>query len=130
MNKKIFCIGVWDLFHEGHRALLRKASSLGDLTVGIVGDKAVKREKGDKRPIINENERISSINDLKYVNKWILLSNFSIPLNIIKTYDFIIIGEDQGHIKNQNFISYEQKIIFPRYDGVSTSDLIKRIKKL
>ena len=130
MNKKVFCLGVWDLFHEGHRAFLRKASKLGELTVGVVVDAVVTEQKGENRPVIHECERFSSVDDLKYVTKCIYLSDFIIPSDIIRTHDFIIIGEDQSHLKNLGLVPYEKKIIFPRYEGVSTSKLIKRIKRL
>ena len=57
MSKKIFVLGVWDLIHKGHRSFLKKAFKLGELTVGIVEDYAVAKEKGLGRPIICESQR-------------------------------------------------------------------------
>ncbi len=130
INKKVFCVGVFDLFHIGHRAFLKKASQFGDLTVGVVCDKAVKKQKGANRPIFNRDERTDIIYDLRYVKDTVGLNDFYIPPMITNEYDYIIIGEDQTHIKNQSLIPYEKKIIFPRYEGISTSKLIERIKKL
>jgi len=126
---KIYCIGVWDLCHEGHRNLLKKASKLGEVFVGVIKDKAIKKEKGENRPIISESQRLSAIKDLKYVTNAWLENDFIIPNMILEDQNYLIIlGEDQNHIKNLNNIPNSQKIYFPRTEGISTSDIIKRIK--
>lgn len=130
MIKRVFCAGVWDLCHEGHRALLKKAATFGELTVGVVIDTAVKKHKGKNRPIMCDKERFYSVDDLKYVTKTIYLTRFLIPTNIITSHDIIIMGEDQSHFENTELIPYEKKIIFPRYKGISTSDIVKKIKDL
>lgn len=57
-RKIVFTNGCFDLIHSGHIRLLQFAASCGDvLIVGINSDSSVKRLKGDKRPIVPENER-------------------------------------------------------------------------
>ena len=76
-----------------------------------------------------ETQRYSSVRDLKYVSNCIFLRDFIVPQDILAKYDIIVIGEDQTHIKNLDEIPYDKKIIFPRYKGISTSEIIRRIKK-
>lgn len=69
-NKKVvFTNGVFDLIHAGHVDYLTKAKSLGDvLIVGMNTDESVKRIKGDKRPILKQDERAFIISSLKVVD--------------------------------------------------------------
>lgn len=69
-NKKVvFTNGCFDLIHAGHVDYLLKAKSLGDiLVVGLNSDSSVKRIKGEKRPILQENERAFILSNLKPVD--------------------------------------------------------------
>ena len=50
--------GAFDILHTAHLHFLEKAKSLGDILIVLVNDDAsVKHFKGEKRPILNENER-------------------------------------------------------------------------
>ena len=62
-NKRVvFTNGCFDLIHQGHKDLLKKARSFGDiLLVGLNSDRSVKRLKGIKRPIQNEIERAKNL---------------------------------------------------------------------
>ena len=128
MNK-VFCLGVWDMFHYGHLVLITRASKLGDLTVGIVCDEAVKCQKGNSRPIINQNERGEIIKALSCVSDCRLVEDFIIPRDVIEGFDVIVIGADQDHIKNLNDLPKEKIHTLSRYDGISTSDILKKIKE-
>ncbi len=127
-TKNVFCAGVWDLGHKGHIKLLEKARKLGNLTVGVVDDGAVQIKKGKSRPIQTYEDRAYFIKSLGY--QIAKLDDFSFPKFILENFDYIIVGEDQNHFENLDEIPYEKKIIFPRYPGISTSDIIKKIKEI
>lgn len=96
-NKKVvFTNGVFDLIHAGHVDYLTKAKSLGDvLIVGMNTDKSVKRIKGDKRPILNQNERAFIISSLKPVD-YVILFEEDTPKEIIDEIipDILVKGAD------------------------------------
>ena len=57
-KKIVFTNGCFDLLHVGHVKYLQKARSFGDLLIlGLNSDASIKRLKGDKRPLIGEEER-------------------------------------------------------------------------
>ncbi len=68
-KKVVFTNGVFDLIHSGHIDYLSKAKKLGDiLIVGLNSDDSVKRIKGDKRPILKQEERALILSNLKPVD--------------------------------------------------------------
>lgn len=61
--------GCFDLLHSGHLASLRAARRLGDvLLVGVNSDDAVRRLKGDGRPLMPEAERAAIVSELRSVD--------------------------------------------------------------
>ena len=96
-NKKvIFTNGVFDLIHSGHVDYLVKAKALGDvLIVGLNSDKSVKKIKGDKRPILIQEERSFILANLKPVD-YIILFDEDTPENLIKELipDILVKGGD------------------------------------
>ena len=54
--------GCFDVLHAGHVFLLNEAHALGKtLLVGVTGDAGVRALKGENRPIVSEQERISML---------------------------------------------------------------------
>jgi D-glycero-beta-D-manno-heptose 1-phosphate adenylyltransferase len=54
--------GSFDLFHPGHKFLLKESKKLGDvLIVGVNSDKSVKGYKGQGRPIDPEQKRAENV---------------------------------------------------------------------
>jgi rfaE bifunctional protein nucleotidyltransferase chain/domain len=61
--------GCFDLLHSGHLASLNAARRLGDvLLVGVNSDEAVRRLKGDGRPLMPAAERAAIIAELRSVD--------------------------------------------------------------
>ena len=68
-KKVVFTNGCFDLIHAGHVDYLTKAKALGDiLIVGMNTDNSVGRIKGNKRPILSQDERAFIIASLKPVD--------------------------------------------------------------
>ncbi len=72
MKKKLivgYTTGVFDLFHVGHLNILKNAKAMCDfLIVGVTTDEVTIAMKG-KPPIIPFDERISIVENIKYVDK-------------------------------------------------------------
>lgn len=96
-NKKVvFTNGVFDLIHAGHIDYLSKAKLLGDvLIVGMNTDESVKRIKGDKRPILKQDERAFIISNLQPVD-FVILFGEDTPAKLIDELipDILVKGAD------------------------------------
>lgn len=122
-NKKVvFTNGVFDIIHSGHVDYLIKAKALGDiLIVGLNSDSSVKRIKGEKRPIISQNERAYVLSSLKPVD-YVVPFEEDTPLELIKALipDVLVKGADWsldkivgsdvvldngGEVKNISFVN-------------------------
>lgn len=96
-NKKIvFTNGCFDLLHCGHISSFKEARKYGDiLIVAVNSDESVKKNKGDLRPIINQDDRIEMLCELECVDYVILMEDKD-PVNLINLIkpDISIKGED------------------------------------
>jgi len=95
-KKVVFTNGVFDLIHSGHVDYLSKAKNLGDvLIVGLNSDDSVKRIKGNKRPILKQEERAFIISNLKPVD-FVIFFDEDTPEKLISEIipDILVKGAD------------------------------------
>jgi len=95
-KKIVFTNGVFDLVHAGHVDYLSKAKKLGDvLIVGLNSDDSVKRIKGDRRPILKQEERAFILSNLKPVD-YVVLFDDDTPEKLISEIipDILVKGAD------------------------------------
>ncbi len=125
----VFTNGCFDILHSGHLMLLYKAKRLGDiLVVGLNTDKSVRRNKGDKRPIVSQTDRAKMLAGLTVVD-FITLFGEDTPEKIIRRLkpDVLVKG---GDWKFHEIVGHD---IVPKTVRVklskdkSTSGLIDRI---
>ena len=119
MKKKIFVDLSATLIHHGHVRLLKKASRLGTVIVGLSTDKEVKKYKG-YYPELNFNQRKEILSSIKYINK-IIPSKWKITDSFLKKNRIDIIVRGHDHKKDKFNI---KTVIFPRTLGIS-SNLIR-----
>jgi rfaE bifunctional protein nucleotidyltransferase chain/domain len=92
---------VFDIIHRGHVEYLTEAKSLGDvLIVGVNSDSSVKMIKGDKRPVVSEENRAYVLANLKPVD-YVIIFNEDTPYELIKTIipDVLVKGADWSEDK-------------------------------
>ena len=136
-NKKvIFTNGCFDLFHVGHARYLKRAAKFGDiLIVGVNSDSSVKRLKGEKRPILPENERMELLSNLEFVS-YVVKFEEDTPYNIIDKIkpDIIVKGGDykvEDVVGKDIVEKYGGRVeICPYIDSRSTTNIIEKIKKI
>jgi D-beta-D-heptose 7-phosphate kinase/D-beta-D-heptose 1-phosphate adenosyltransferase len=130
-KKVVFTNGCFDLIHVGHIRYLTRAKELGDiLVIGLNSDKSVSRIKPG-RPIISEKQRAEVLASLSMVD-FIILFSEDTPYELIKELkpDILVKGADwkKEDIVGNDIVPEVQTI--PFIEGVSTSEIIKKIKEL
>lgn len=110
------------LIHHGHIRLLKKAAALGDVVVALTSDDEVQTKKG-YQPELSFAERKEVLEAVKYVTEvvespWLITEDF---VNRCRC-DLLVHGAD-----NSNVIDPKRLVIFPRTEGVSSTELRERV---
>ena len=128
-KKIVFTNGCFDLLHKGHLECLKFSKSLGDiLIVGVNSDSSVKKIKGEKRPIQDENIRCEILESLSFTD-YIIKFQEETPIEIIKVLKPYILVKG-GDYKGKNIVGQEyckELIFFDYINNISTTNTIKKI---
>lgn len=132
-DRIVFTNGCFDILHAGHITYLNEARSLGDvLVVGLNSDSSIKRLKGDKRPILPEQERKFILENLKSVDH-VELFYEDTPYDLIKKINpsILVKGGDwtPDQIVGSDIVlsagGEVRSLIF--VDGHSTTNIVEKI---
>ena len=133
--KIAFTNGCFDILHWGHVQYLQGAKKAARiLIVGLNSDRSVRKIKGPKRPIVNEQARANVLASLSCVD-YVVLFNEETPLDLIKAVkpDILIKGADwkgKGAVGSDYVRANGGKIEYIKYiPGFSSTDIVKRIVK-
>ncbi len=92
-NKIVYVSFSDDILHEGHYNILKKASSLGKVTVGLLTDKAIATYR--TLPYNDYKQRELAIKNIRYVNRVLMQDtlDYSKNLRLIRP-DFVVHGDN------------------------------------
>ena len=136
-NKKIYVGMVADLIHPGHINILKAASKHGEVTVGLLSDKAAASYKA--LPIMNYEKRKIVIENIKGVKNVIVQDTLDYRPNLERIKpDIVVHGDDwkegvQAKTRKQvidTLVQWGGKLVEVEYtDGISSSSIKETIKK-
>lgn len=122
--KKVITYGTYDLLHQGHINLLRRAKELGDyLIVGVTNDN-FDRDRGKLNVRNNVLERVEAVKATGFADQIIIEDYMGQKIDDIQKYDVDIfaIGSDwEGKFDYLN--EYCQVVYLPRTEGISSTML-------
>ena len=129
----VFTNGCFDLLHVGHVKYLQHARQLGDIFVlGLNSDDSIRRLKGDKRPLIREDERAHLMAALSCID-YVVIFDEDTPLELIEILrpDILVKGGDytpEGVVGKDLVESYGGRVELIQFvDGKSTTNIINKI---
>lgn len=122
--KKVITYGTYDLLHQGHINLLRRAKELGDyLIVGVTSD-SFDRGRGKLNVRNNVLERVEAVKATGYADEVIIEDYLGQKIDDIQKYnvDIFAIGSDwEGLFDYLN--EYTKVVYLPRTEGISSTML-------
>ena len=122
--KKVITYGTYDLFHQGHYNLLKRAKDLGDyLIVGVTTDN-FDLERGKMNTCNNVMERIEAVKATGLADQIVIEEYHGQKIDDIQKYrvDIFAIGSDwEGYFDYLN--EFCQVVYLPRTQGISSTQL-------
>ena len=122
--KIVITYGVFDLFHEGHVNLLRRAKALGDKLIVGVTSNAFTKERGKLLLADSLDDRMNNVRSCEYVDEVILEDHYGQKLEDVQKYgvDIFVAGDDwRGQF---DYLKQWCEVVYlPRTPGISSSSL-------
>ncbi len=132
----VFTNGCFDIIHHGHIDSLLKSAELGTkLIVGLNSDESVKILKGEKRPVLDEHARATILAALSFVDAVVIFPEETPAELIAQIVPHVLVKGKQYEIHeiagHDTVLNNGGKVVtLDLVPGISTSELITRIKKL
>ena len=122
--KKVITYGTYDLLHEGHINLLRRAKALGDyLIVGVTND-SFDRERGKLNVRNNVLERVEAIRSTGLADLIIIENYVGQKIDDIQKYDVDIFAIGSDWEGKFDYLNEFCKVVYlPRTEGISSTML-------
>jgi rfaE bifunctional protein nucleotidyltransferase chain/domain len=135
-KKIVFTNGCFDILHAGHTRYLKEARKLGDvLVLALNSDASVRTIKGEKRPIVPQDERTEVLSSLESVDFIVIFEELT-PLELIEYLkpDILVKGGDWAEkdvVGGDSIKKWGGRVaIIPEIEGASTTHIIEKILKV
>jgi D-glycero-beta-D-manno-heptose 1-phosphate adenylyltransferase len=134
-KKLVFTNGCFDILHAGHADYLAFARSQGDaLVVAVNSDASVRRNKGEKRPLVSQDDRARVLAALEAVD-YVLVFDEDEPIAVISAIlpDVLVKGADWAHyVSGREIVErHGGKVVLATVtEGRSTTNLIQTVLKV
>ncbi len=121
---KVITYGTYDLLHQGHINLLRRAKELGDyLIVGVTSD-SFDRGRGKLNVRNNVLERVEAVKATGYADEVIIEDYLGQKIDDIQKYDIDIFAIGSDWVGKFDYLNEYCKVVYlPRTEGISSTML-------
>lgn len=121
---KVITYGTYDLLHQGHINLLRRAKELGDyLIVGVTSD-SFDRGRGKLNVRNNVLERVEAVKATGYADEVIIEDYVGQKIDDIQKYDVDIFAIGSDWVGKFDYLNEYCKVVYlPRTEGISSTQL-------
>ncbi len=114
-NRKVYMCFSTDMLHSGHTAIIRKASKLGRLTIGVLSDEAIASYK--RFPILPIEQRMSLFLNIKGVENVIEQKELSYRETLLANKPDIVVHGDNWREGFQKELRAEVIEVLNSYGG-------------
>ncbi len=130
-NKKIvITYGTFDLLHQGHVRILKRAKEYGDYLIVVVSSDEFNWNEKSKKTYHPYEVRKEILEAIQYVDEVIPENNWEqkIPDVVDNDVDVFVMGDDWTG-KFDFLKDYCEVVYLPRTDGISTTQIKNDMKK-
>ena len=123
--KRVLTYGTFDLFHEGHVNLLKRARALGDYLIVALSTDEFNAGKG-KKAYFTYAQRKRILEAIRYVDLVIPEVSWEQKIDDIKAHqvDIVVMGSDwEGSDRFEYLRDSCELVYLPRTDGISTTQI-------
>ncbi|CAO3689949.1 unnamed protein product [Umbelopsis ramanniana] len=132
---RIYCDGIYDLFHFGHAKALEQAKKAFPdvyLLVGVCSDAETHKRKG--KTVMTDLERYEAVRHCKWVDEVVTNAPWTVTQQFLDEHQIDYVAHDADPYQSKEsgdvyaFVKEQGKFLpTKRTEGISTSDLITRI---
>lgn len=128
---RVITYGTYDLLHQGHINLLRRAKALGDyLIVGVTNDN-FDRERGKLNVRNNVLERVEAVKATGLADKIIIEDYVGQKIDDIQKYDVDIFAIGSDWVGKFDYLNEFCKVVYlPRTEGISSTMLREEMQEV
>ena len=131
----VFTNGCFDIMHYGHVHSFKQAKEYGDvLVVAINSDESIKGIKGDKRPVVDLDNRLGLLSELEVIDFLVVMNEYT-PEELIRLIEpnVVVKGKDwEGKEMPESDVIKQvgAKLNFVDFvEGISTTSIIEKIMR-
>lgn len=129
--KKVITYGSFDLFHEGHYQLLRRAKELGDYLIVGVTTEHFDRMRGKLNLVDPIKVRMDNVWNTGFADEIIVEDHEGQKIEDIQRYGIDIFTLGSDWVGRFDYLNQYCKVIYlPRTAGISSSDIRNRTQKI
>ena len=126
--KKVLTYGTFDLIHQGHINILRRAKDLGDYLVVAISTDEFNAIKGKKAYHSYERRKLI-LEAIKYVDEVIPETEWVQKISDVKKHDIdVFVMSDDWTGKFDFLNDYCDVVYLPRTEGISTTQIKKELQ--
>ena len=129
-SKKIITYGTYDMLHEGHINILKRAKARGDYLIVGVTSEDYDRSRGKLNVVELEEKRVGAVKALDFVDEVILETHKNQKQEDMVKYgiDEFVIGDDW--VGKFDYLNKWTKVVYlPRTEGISSTLLRENFVK-
>ncbi len=127
--KRVLTYGTFDLLHEGHINILRRAKELGDyLIIGLSKDEF--NDIKGKKAYYSYEARKMLLESIRYVDLVIPEDNWEQKVSDVKDYDVDVFVMGDDWVGKFDFLKDQCEVVYlPRTEGISTTKIKDDLKE-
>lgn len=131
-----FLCGFFDLLHDGHINILKKAKERCDYLIVAVGTDEFMRQRKNRESVLSFEQRVKIVKSIRYVDEVVEEIDLD-KIEAYKRYKFNVMFAGDDHLYEPIYIEATKKlkefgvdtIYIPRVNGCSSTEIRKKIIK-